>query len=116
VDGRVLDQVVVVEREHERPFERGQVVDEGWEHHAGEAGRAGQVGERGGAELGLNGPQGGDRLLEQLDRVVVGGVEREPGERTLIGGAPGGPIPRSFRVGSEPNAGRTSLHLRFVTP
>jgi hypothetical protein len=70
--------------QHERPLELGQLVDQGRQHHAREAGGTREVAQRRGADLGLHRPQRGDHLLEQLDRVVVARIEGQPGERPLL--------------------------------
>ena len=87
VHPRVGDEVQVIEHEHERRAARRELVDEQRHDHVGEArvGRA-QRGLGGPARGGVDGAHGGDNARPEADGVVLGVVERQPGERPLLGG------------------------------
>ena len=76
-----LDQVVVLEHEHESLVERGELVDQRGQHDLDRIGPAdAERGERRRADSGRDAAQRLDHIRPETDGVVVGAVDREPRE------------------------------------
>ena len=80
----VTEQVIVVEHEHDRRLQQRQLVDQPRQHDFDHARTGvGQRGQHRASEARHHGPDRGDDVAPEADRVVVAGVERDPGERRL---------------------------------
>ena len=85
----VADQVVVVEHQHDRLRQLRQLVDQPRQHDLGDAGAGvGEHRQRRAAEPGRDRPQRGDHVAPESDRIVVGGIERDPRERPPLDRVP----------------------------
>ena len=111
--GPVGDHVVVVEEEHDRPGLRDQVVDQQGKRGVAErAPPGGQGAQRAFPDAGQRPPQRGQHVAPEQDRVVVAGVERDPGDpgvgrrRAPLGEQRGLPPARRGVEHGEPVRGR----------
>jgi hypothetical protein len=88
VNRRSLDQVIVVQDQHDRLGHIGQLVDQGGHHHL-ERGRQ-AAGQRGDPfrHPGSDRVQSGGDVAPEAGWVVVAGVQRQPGHRSLAGVSP----------------------------
>ena len=78
---RRVDDVVVVERQHGRPGQRVEVVDEAGQHVLRAGGPVAlEQRRRVGAQARVGQPDGRDEVAEEPPQVGVAGVEREPGD------------------------------------
>ena len=81
-----VDQVVVVEHQHDVAAGRAEVVEQRREHHLDRWRlRRGQQLQLVRADPGRHRPQRGDHVAPEGHRVVVAGVERQPRSRPLAG-------------------------------
>ena len=89
VAGPLGDDVVVVEHQDDRCGQRGQRVDQPGQHGDGELGDLYPEGAQDilGAEVGTDPLHGADHVPPQPARVIVGGVQRHPGEWPALRGA-----------------------------
>ena len=79
VDLARLDDVVVVEDQHDVPVDGAEVVEEGGEHRLhGQRLRCLEELEGAGAHRRSEGPEPGDDVGPEVRRVVVAGVQRQP--------------------------------------
>jgi len=81
-----VDDVVVIEHQHDLAGHGAQVVEQRGQHRF-DRGRPGRVqqGQRTLADSGCRRPQRGDHIGPERCRIVVGSVEREPRRQPLVG-------------------------------
>jgi hypothetical protein len=97
MDVRVRDHVVVVEHEHDSRLESGRVVEKEREHDVDGPGARGAVcRQRAPPDVRLHDAQRLDQVGQEARWIVVGVVEREPGDRSTFLGA--GPLREQSRL------------------
>ena len=90
---RRVDDVIVVEDQHKRRGNVGNVIDQRGQQHFRRRGlRTLQHGLRGVTDGRIDLLQRGDEVREETRRIAVALVEREPGQRPALPGGAGAPF------------------------
>ena len=116
VDFSGLDDVIVVVRQHERPVETVEVVEQAHHDRRDHRGAVGLQECRGiHTDMGCGGLYGGDHVGQEAPRVAVLGVERKPGYAAgpgVLGRLPPGKPLAQQRCLAEPGRRADEDHAR----